>query len=209
MSKRSRDRARVLPFPADDRPREFDSARERLLEHAATSAQTTHTRAHASAPDACACNISRAFLLGGRARFGVYAPEQAPYNGRSYHFKIVRPRYSRPSRSDIESAVRNLDSLLVLVRAGKNSITGEHKWQYLGTMSRALIFRITAKSVYTISSACVRAFAWALDVVRDQAQSQISDGWSIRHNGRCGRCGRVLTDASSIARGIGPVCARW
>ena len=30
----------------------------------------------------------------------------------------------------------------------------------------------------------------------------------VWHEGRCGACGRALTDPESIARGIGPTCAR-
>jgi hypothetical protein len=33
------------------------------------------------------------------------------------------------------------------------------------------------------------------------------DELEVRHEGRCGRCGRPLTDPESQDRGIGPVCA--
>ncbi len=34
------------------------------------------------------------------------------------------------------------------------------------------------------------------------------DNVEVWHEGRCGRCGRTLTVESSIASGLGPVCAR-
>ncbi len=33
-------------------------------------------------------------------------------------------------------------------------------------------------------------------------------GWDVHHEGRCGRCGRVLTTPESCKTGIGPECAR-
>lgn len=33
------------------------------------------------------------------------------------------------------------------------------------------------------------------------------EGVQFWHEGRCGRCGRTLTDPESISRGLGPICA--
>lgn len=33
------------------------------------------------------------------------------------------------------------------------------------------------------------------------------EGVQLWHEGRCGRCGRTLTDPESCARGLGPICA--
>ncbi len=43
-----------------------------------------------------------------------------------------------------------------------------------------------------------------LNTVQDQ---DLLDHAEIWHEGRCGKCGRVLTDPASISSGLGPVCA--
>lgn len=35
-----------------------------------------------------------------------------------------------------------------------------------------------------------------------------SHGWELKHEGKCGRCGRKLTNPESIETGIGPVCSK-
>jgi len=35
----------------------------------------------------------------------------------------------------------------------------------------------------------------------------LPDGYDIKHVGRCGKCGRPLTDPVSIDTGLGPICA--
>lgn len=49
-----------------------------------------------------------------------------------------------------------------------------------------------------------RAFQFLLDSIW---RGQIPEALEIWHEGRCGRCGRVLTVPESIERGIGPECA--
>lgn len=66
-------------------------------------------------------------------------------------------------------------------------------------------FRTTAKSAMKSDSAPVRAFEWALAKMRESAA--IPEGLEIWHEGRCGRCGRLLTVPESIAQGLGPECA--
>lgn len=45
------------------------------------------------------------------------------------------------------------------------------------------------------------------DVGSTVAEARFFEQCEVWHEGRCGRCGRALTDPESIARGIGPVCA--
>lgn len=48
-----------------------------------------------------------------------------------------------------------------------------------------------------------RALAWALGKL---SQGLLPDTLEIWHEGRCGKCGRALTDPESIAAGLGPIC---
>jgi hypothetical protein len=50
----------------------------------------------------------------------------------------------------------------------------------------------------------VKAFAWTYGRL---ASGKPIDGVEVWHEGRCGRCGRVLTVPESIERGLGPECA--
>lgn len=66
--------------------------------------------------------------------------------------------------------------------------------------------RLTGKSRFTDDSRPVRVLRWALRRVWNDLP--FPDGYSIHHEGRCGKCGRVLTVPESIESGIGPECAR-
>jgi len=50
-----------------------------------------------------------------------------------------------------------------------------------------------------------RVASWLLKQVLIGAE--LPEGVEILHSGRCGRCGRLLTDPESINRGLGPECA--
>lgn len=47
----------------------------------------------------------------------------------------------------------------------------------------------------------------AIDYLFDKIDN-LPDNLHIFHEGRCGRCGRILTTPESIERGLGPECAK-
>lgn len=101
------------------------------------------------------------------------------------------------------------------VRAAKNAndlffvnlLTGPDNtadYTYLGTV-RAGSFGLTRKSRLTEDSIPVRAFRYFFE---HATQGDLPPALEVRHEGRCGRCGRLLTVPESLDRGIGPECAK-
>lgn len=50
----------------------------------------------------------------------------------------------------------------------------------------------------------LKAWGWIWDRL---TSGRLPASFEIWHSGQCGRCGRMLTDPESIARGLGPDCA--
>lgn len=63
---------------------------------------------------------------------------------------------------------------------------------------------LTQKSPYNSETAPVKVLRWAIATV--MAQKPLPEGYSIKHEGKCCRCGRTLTTPLSVERGIGPEC---
>jgi hypothetical protein len=70
-----------------------------------------------------------------------------------------------------------------------------------GAARGLLAFRTTRGSVLKPTSPSVSALIWF-------AKHPGSEAVEFRHEGRCCRCARLLTDPESIDSGIGPVCRR-
>lgn len=51
------------------------------------------------------------------------------------------------------------------------------------------------------------AIAWVLLRVEQSKFDLLDEKVQVMHKGSCIRCGRTLTDAQSIERGLGPTCA--
>jgi hypothetical protein len=66
---------------------------------------------------------------------------------------------------------------------------------------------LTAKSGYTADMIPVRVLRWAL--ARIWKGLSLPEGYRLHHEGRCGRCGRVLTVPESVASGYGPECIKF
>jgi len=82
----------------------------------------------------------------------------------------------------------------------------EADYTYMGVIEGDTpAFRLTKKSTYKLESAPVQAISFAFKLL---GTGRIHPDLQIWHEGRCGRCNRVLTDPVSIARGLGPECAR-
>lgn len=77
-------------------------------------------------------------------------------------------------------------------------------YSYIGLVDSALGFRTTAKSLYQSDAKPCQVLVWALKRIK---AGNLPEGYKIHHEGRCGRCGRVLTVPTSIETGLGPECA--
>lgn len=81
--------------------------------------------------------------------------------------------------------------------------TGDYA--YLGII-RDNQFSLTSKSRFDMDSPQFKAFSWAWQQLwRNDTLPDVLELW---HEGRCGKCGRLLTVPESIANGIGPECAK-
>lgn len=65
---------------------------------------------------------------------------------------------------------------------------------------------LTDKSKYTEDTKPVRVIRWAIK--RVVSGEDLPLGYGIQHEGRCCRCGRMLTTPESIEQGIGPECIK-
>ena len=54
-------------------------------------------------------------------------------------------------------------------------------------------------------SPALKGFCWFLRTLIEKPHNL--DQLELWHMGRCGRCGKELTDPESIQRGLGPICA--
>lgn len=77
---------------------------------------------------------------------------------------------------------------------------------YVGMIDpiRAPNLRLTKASKMDEGSSAVKAFRYFYGHLM---QGRIAPQLEVRHDGRCGRCGRQLTHPESIDLGIGPDCA--
>lgn len=148
--------------------------------------------------------ITKEFVLAGRAIFTV---EYVRSTGAAAHktFRVTTPRRSA---GDVRPPV-----WFVSVLTGpENRFVSTSSYAYLGMVDPAtgdVALRGRTRFVETdwpvklVRRVLRRVWAIAAgEPVRD-----LPPGWDVRHSGRCGRCGRVLTVPASLDSGIGPECA--
>lgn len=82
-------------------------------------------------------------------------------------------------------------------------------YAYLGTLlvlASGVVYHHGRTSAIGPDSPGAVAFAWSWARIAGHVGHGLPECVEFWHEGRCGRCGRPLTDPESIARGIGPVC---
>lgn len=127
---------------------------------------------------------STQFFEGGNAIFTVANPE-----GNHYTFKIRHPE-KKP--------------FFVSLLTGPDNCSD---YTYLGMyIPQNKTVTLTAKSKFTENSTPVKVIRWAIKMIADN--KPLPQGYSIQHEGRCCRCGRILTTPESIKNGIGPECMK-
>jgi len=131
--------------------------------------------------------LSREFVLAGRAVFTVSNPQ-----GLRYTFKVTGKKGTE-GRGPV---------WFVSLLTGPDN---ESDYTYMGILD-AEIGRITLTkaSRYNYGSMPVKVAQWACTLIWKGAE--LPEGYSIHHEGRCGRCGRALTVPESVDSGFGPEC---
>ena len=132
-------------------------------------------------------NIVKNFITGGHAIFTVASP-----SGEHYTYTVSKPK--------------DFNELSPIWFIGVLAGPDNHSdYRYLGIIRKDGVVALTAKSKFEVTSKAYSVAKWAVKVVWEG--KTIPEGYSIRHSGKCGRCGRQLTHPESLDTGIGPICA--
>ena len=83
-------------------------------------------------------------------------------------------------------------------------LTAPDHYEYIGCVYAARVFAHGRKSRIAPDAGSVKAFAWVWKYLSAGRMPPECEVW---HEGRCGKCGRRLTDPQSIKTGLGPICA--
>lgn len=129
--------------------------------------------------------LKKDFILGGNATFTVQNPK-----GEHYTFKVRQPKPDQPFFVSLLTGPDNVNS-----------------FTYLGILfGDTGDFILTRKSTMTPASLPIRVINFALRCL--WGKQVLPEGYQIRHEGKCGCCGRKLTTPESLDRGIGPECIK-
>jgi hypothetical protein len=142
--------------------------------------------------------VSKEFVLAGKAHFTLEIPDDYREKNNLKPHYTFRVTY-KPANGQYKEAY------LVSLLTGPDNTKS---YSYLGMLDKETgKVRTTAKSVLDGESLVVRllnrslALVWLGDV-----QPLKEKGFDLHHEGRCGKCGRLLTTPESVERGIGPEC---
>lgn len=122
------------------------------------------------------------FVRAGNARFTLVSQK----TGARFTFQVRKPE--------------DADVFFVRVLTGPSN---EDAYTFLGTIKADGSYAHGMRSTIGQDAPSARAFRYFFDHVAD-GNLQNLEFW---HEGRCGRCGRVLTVPGSIETGFGPDCA--
>ncbi len=141
--------------------------------------------------------INKAFLFAGRATFIAESPK-----GDHFTFRVG----SQTSEWPLGSGKKNTTFFLnVRAAGGRRKPNGSQSpWRYIGILKDTGDIKPTAKSEYKPDDKLFAVAAWSVRQVLDG--KLLPEGYAIHHAGKCGKCGRELTDPTSMERGIGPDC---
>lgn len=137
----------------------------------------------------------RSFILAGDALFTVENRD----TGNRYTYKVQAKSLGGVRLEAMDSATQ---------RRFVKVLTGSEDWNfsYIGMIVNG--GRLTRTKAVHISpdAQSVKAFTWLWERIR--AGKGLPEQVEFWHTGKCGRCGRTLTDPNSIDRGIGPECLK-
>ena len=137
----------------------------------------------------------RTFLFAGNARFTLRSLK----TGMRYTYRI------NVNKKDLKDPAKKSDPayFVSLLRGADN----ERDYKYIGCMHGTRFFITTASRLPRTSPSVVMLVKF-LDVMEHKLDGVLGTRLEFWHDGRCARCGRVLTVPESVASGWGPECAK-
>ena len=127
------------------------------------------------------------FFRGGRGKFTLVSKA----TGKRFTYSLGVPK----NKQD------RIPPMFVRVLTGPNNTSD---YQFIGTVFDHHTYRHSLrKSMISEKAPSVLAFSW---FVRNLYKGNL-EGVEFWHEGRCGKCARLLTVPESIQRGLGPHCA--
>jgi len=140
------------------------------------------------------------YLEAGRARFTV----RSKRTGTRFTYRATRPSKEQALASAAQRGYSNASRpVWISVLVGQDNV-GEYA--FLGTVwpsPNGYALRRSAKSHIGEEAPSLRAMQWLCKALNGASDIEQAEVW---HEGRCGRCGRVLTVPESVESGFGPEC---
>ena len=136
---------------------------------------------------------SSQFFTAGHALFTVSNPA-----GEHYTYKIMRAK---------ENEKFDSTPLFVSLLTGPDNTSNYTYMGILDTGIKNMCLRLTQKSKYAPDTRPVKVFNWVMFTVN--SGKTMPEGYSLHHEGRCARCGRLLTVTESVQSGFGPECIQF
>ena len=147
----------------------------------------------------------RAYLFAGKAVFTLVNPK----SGIRLTYKVTAKKQNIAEKTRREAAGEAVHENFVtyfvnLLRGPDNTAD----YTYMGVLRKPGDFFITSKSQVGRHPVSHKALIYFLDRMRNSREVLGGKPLEFWHSGRCGCCSRLLTVPASVARGIGPECAR-
>jgi hypothetical protein len=131
----------------------------------------------------------REFVLAGSARFTIVSVK----TGTRFTYRVRDP--------DGEGRV-----FFVSLLTGQDNETNFSFFATIFADDGALRHGRTGKAKVDYDAPSARAFRWFYEVALPKPE--LPPELEFYHDGHCARCGRALTVPESVARGLGPECAK-
>lgn len=124
---------------------------------------------------------------------------------------MVTPEFIRAGRAVFTVSNDKGDHYTFKINQKKDSpffvnilTSGDRRYTYAGLLAQNNTMILTTKSTISSESRILKIFNWTMLVIH--GQRPLPEGYRIQHEGKCGKCGRALTDPISIETGLGPIC---
>ena len=139
---------------------------------------------------------AKEFLIAGKAIFTVVSTKTE----KRYTFKVTQLTDRNKKKSEQDPNAPFFVSYL-------NGSDNGSSYAFLGSIFQKQTYRYSKKSKAGFESVVNKTFNWLFNtlITENTENFKMIEFW---HEGKCGACGRRLTDPISIETGMGPICGK-